>query len=251
MSNIKKKETQELNTEVSTFDMSSFMEDGLQKEDLKIETITLVQANSTVLQENTQLKPRQFYTSISRDLLTDREEWEFIALYTEPVVQVFKNKTGKEEWELAKKGDYIETVKRKDWNKAPLITKEYIAYEIQSVFVSLIGEDMITEIPYKLNFKSSNKPAFQPIIKTLMKFSSEPGFNQTHVVFKMGTKVIKGDESSWFGYDVSFSRKSTEEERASVARAMEILNSLSAETKLDDASEEGHKEPLRNYAPEM
>lgn len=252
---IQAKKENNISTEVNTFDMSGFIADGLQKQDLKIETITLAQNNSTILQENTSLRGSNFYTSVSRDKLTDKPEWEFIALYVEPVVQVFENKTGQEDRKLAKKGSYIETIKRKDWGDKPVITRDYVAYHVNSMFVSLVGEDMITEVPFKLNFKSSNMSAFQPIIKTIMKHAKEPGFHQTHLVFKMGTKLVKGEDSSWYTYDVSFSRMSTEEERVNVETSMDILKALDDAKKLDDTSEEvetpiQHRdEELVNYAP--
>lgn len=254
-----------LSTEVKNFDMGDFIEGGLTAQDLKIETIVLAQNNSKIINENKTMRGGDFYASVSRDKVVGDGVIHFIPLMVQPVVQVFENENGSTEWKEARKGEYIETVTRAEWGDKELLTKDYVAYEVKSLFLSLVGDDVITEIPYKLNFKSSNMQAFQPIVKKIIAMSKVEGFNQTHLVFKCGTKVTSKDNNQWYTFDVSFERESTKEERENVVAVMETLKALDKNKMFDDSSveSEGHtkteskptpsyadKEDLKNYAPE-
>lgn len=259
---LKTQEVKELNTEVASFDMGDFMEDGLQQEDLRIEKVVLTQNNSTILHENKELKGGDWYFSVSKNKCASQDqEWEFIPLMVQPLVQVFKNKNGSTDRKIAQKGDFVESVKRSEFPKErEMVDKDFICYDVKSMFIAPIGDGFIDTLPNRIDFKSSNMAAFQPVITKIIQMKDTPGFNQTHLVFKISSKIQRKDNNSWYVFDVAFSRESTPEERQKVAKMMELIKTLDKKHLYNDTDTEGSasvevevevsSEDLKNYAPE-
>ena len=240
------KQTQELSTNVIKFEMDDFLEGGLEKDDIRIDKINIVQAMSTdVKAANKSLGEGDLYLSSNNKLVVKAgDKVEFTPLYTSKLVQVFQNKTKGMTWDTAQKGDWVATHAQSGMDMTQdLVQKDIILVKVMALFGLFHSKQFSQLIPYRFYFKSASFKAFQPLIMEISQFCEEnPGKNQLDTVFTLQTKTEKNKKGTYFVPQVEFLRQSTLPEKAKALDMIAFARSLAKEETLDDSDE------LKNHA---
>lgn len=221
--------------------MSDFMDDGLNIEDLRLESLVVTQSNSKARNEMKDLNEGDIYLSISRSIVAKKEEKIFfVPLYIKKLVQIFENKTKSADPEVAQKGKYIETVPANTVPKSvPWVDEGYIRMQVRTVFGYMISDGFNKIVPYKISFKSSSMKSLNPIIMGVTEHISKgEGRVPYDLVFSVATKKVSNDQNSWFILDSKFEREVTESEKESALKCVSLIQSLKQEVLFDDSDTE-------------
>lgn len=238
---VKKENNQLAETTGEKFEMTDFMDGGLEASDVRLEKLVVVQSNSKIRQENKELREGDVYLSLSRNkVLSEGEELEFIPLYIKKLVQIYENETKNPDPKLAKKGKYVQTVNSSEVPKSvPWVDEGFIRQQDRSVFSCILGKGFTKTFPYRISFKSSSMKNLNPLIlKVTEHIQAGNGNNPIQLVFGLKTKSVSNDKSTWYVPEVTFKRLATPEEYADALETMKLMKSMNEATLYNDADTE-------------
>lgn len=227
--------------EAGDFDMSDFMDDGLEMDDIRLESLVVTQSNSKARDENEALQEGDVYLSISRDIVAKKgEKIFFVPLYIKKLVQIFENETKSADPNVARKGKYIETVPSKTVPKSvPYIDEGYIRQQVRTVFGCILSEGFSKVVPYKISFKSSSMKSLNPVmLKVTEHVNAKKGNLPYDLVFSVATKKVSNDKNSWYILDTEYARLITDDEKEDIKGCVSLIKSLNSEVLLDDSDTE-------------
>lgn len=225
------------------FDLSNFVEGGIEAQDIKIPKALIVQSMSTAKRENKNLKDGDLFLSTSKEaIISLGEKVEFNPIFVEKLMQVFKNETGVATYEGSKRGDWIRTEAVTAHNKhLPEIDTDEIRPRNMACYSQIMSDKVASTFPTRLDFKGSSKKSFQIILEKVIAHAESGKARsvqapQLDLVFSLElVEQINKSNQAFYVLTPRFERLTTDEEYARSLKQMEMVKSLSTEEKYNDS----------------
>ena len=196
----------------------------INKDDLLMPRILMMQKMSDLVEEQ-KAKAGELVDSLTEEVLCGPDETlEIIPFHSETIYKEMHN------GEFHSIVPYTQKMAHEEMVNGVKIESDLVI----QVFV-LIPQDGLDDIPYVISFKRTSRKAGQKIVTQFYRNSvvKQP---PCAVSWKLTTKKVSGDKGAYHVYDVTKSRKTTQEEMAKAFIFNQAV--LSGKRKVDYAVEE-------------